>query len=195
MVSSLSGRVNVVEVAIAPKTETGLRALDVALDRLRQSHPWIGNRLDTESGQTLLSGPSEDELEQAITAIANIHPVDIDVGQPQVVYRETLSKRVTITSMHKRQMGGAGEFAEVKIEFEPLPSDSGIVFEDEVVGGTVPPNFIPAIEKGLRREAEGGLLIGFRSSTFAPALWTASTTRSTATRSRSRSRPAPHSAS
>src|SRR6185436_852790 len=88
------------------------------------------------------------------------------VGQPQVVYRETLSRRVTVLYTHKKQIGGSGEFAEVEIEFAPLPSDAGIVFENGVVGETVPQTFVPAIEKGLRREAEDGLLIGFPVTDF-----------------------------
>ena len=162
----MNGHMNVVEVAIAPKTEAGGRALNAALDGLRQSHPGIGIRLDRESGQTLLSGQSEEELESVLSALVDANHLDLEIGPPQVVYLETLSKRVTITHTYKRQMGGAGEFAEVKIEFEPLPSDSGIAFENGVVGGTVPANFIPAIEKGVRREAEGGLLIGFPVTDF-----------------------------
>jgi elongation factor G len=149
---------NVVEVAIEVKTEGGRDALDAALDRLRERQPSIGIRLDTESGEIRLSGMSEDELKDAVASLGNI---DVRAGAPQVLYREALSKRIVILHTHKRQIAGGGEFAEVKIEFEPLPLGSGLVFENGIISGAVPTRFIPAIEEALKSEAENGALVGF----------------------------------
>ena len=150
---------DVIEVAVEPKTQNDSELLDAALNRLRQSQTWIGIRIDRESGQTILSGKSEQALEGAISAL--VEESRVNVGQPQVIYRETLSKPVTVLYTCKKQAGAAGQFAEVKIAFEPLPSGAGFQFESNVVGGTVPENYVPAVEKGLRSEKEDGLLVGF----------------------------------
>jgi elongation factor G len=150
---------NVIEIAVEAKTQSDLARLDSALDRLRESQPWIGIRFDAESGQTILSGKSEQELEDGVSVLVGV--CRVNVGQPMVAYRETLSKHLTVIYTHKRLMGAAGEFAQVKIEFEPLPPGSGFVFENHIVGGSVPKEYIPAVENGLNREKEGGLLVGF----------------------------------
>jgi elongation factor G len=152
--------VNVIEVAVVAKTRTDVAQLEGALERLRQSQPWIGIRLlDTASGQIILSGKSEQELEAAVSALADACAVNVD--RPMAACRETLTKPVMVIYTHKKQIGGAGEFAEVKIYFEPLPPGSGFVFENHVINGNVPKKYIEAIESALKREKEGGLLAGF----------------------------------
>jgi elongation factor G len=152
---------NVIEVAIEARTQSGRAALDVALEQLRQNRPWMGLRCNSTSGQAVLSGRSEDELEQALRTLSDDKRVDFRAGDFQVVYREALSKRTVITHTHAKVTGSRGEFAEVEIEFEPLPPGSGFVFENGIVGESVPSRFIPAIETGVRSEAERGLLVGF----------------------------------
>src|SRR5690348_6952683 len=104
---------NVVEVAIEATSQSALAALDAALDRLRRSRPSIGIRLDAESGQTVLSGKSVEDLDDAVSTIIDAS-ADVRAGQPQVVYRETLSKRIAVVYTHKKFTGGRGEFAEVR---------------------------------------------------------------------------------
>ncbi len=151
----------VIEVAIEPKTKADQEKMGVALNRLAQEDPSFRVSSDSESGQTILKGMGELHLEIKVDILRRTYKVDATVGAPQVAYRETLSKPVTIQYTHKKQTGGSGQFAEVKIEFEPLPPGSGFVFENDVVGGTVPKEFIPAVEKGLRNQKEAGLLAGF----------------------------------
>jgi elongation factor G len=151
----------VIEIAIEPKSKADQEKLGVALNRLAQEDPSFRVSTDQESGQTILKGMGELHLEIKVDILRRTYKVDANIGQPQVAYRETLSKPVTITYTHKKQTGGAGQFAEVKIEFEPLPAGSGFEFENGVVGGSVPREYIPAVEKGLKAQKESGLLAGF----------------------------------
>src|SRR5215469_2943794 len=116
---------------------------------------------DQESGQTILKGMGELHLEIKVDILKRTYKVDANVGAPQVAYRETLSRPTTIQYTHKKQTGGSGQFAEVKFEFEPLPPGSGFVFENDVVGGAIPREFIPSVEKGLKAQKENGLMAGF----------------------------------
>ena len=140
----------VIEIAIEPKSKADQEKLGVALHRLAQEDPSFRVSTDQESGQTILKGMGELHLEIKVDILKRTYKVDANIGQPQVAYRETLSKPVTVLYTHKKQTGGAGQFAEVKIVFEPLPPGSGFEFENDVVGGTVPKEFIPAVEKGLK---------------------------------------------
>ena len=151
----------VIEVAIEPKTKADQEKMGMALARLAQEDPSFRVSTDTESGQTILKGMGELHLEIKVDILKRTYKVDANVGAPQVAYRETLSKPVTIQYTHKKQTGGSGQFAEVKIEFEPLPPGSGFVFENDVVGGSIPKEFIPSVEKGLKAQKESGLLAGF----------------------------------
>jgi len=151
----------VIEVAIEPKTKADQEKMGMALVRLAQEDPSFRVSTDQESGQTILKGMGELHLEIKVDILKRTYKVDANVGAPQVAYRETLSKPATIKYTHKKQTGGSGQFAEVTIEFEPLPPGSGFVFENEVVGGSVPKEFIPAVEKGLKAQKESGLLAGF----------------------------------
>jgi elongation factor G len=151
----------VIEIAIEPKSKADQEKMGVALHRLAQEDPSFRVSTDQESGQTILKGMGELHLDIKVDILRRTYKVEANIGAPQVAYRETLSKPVTILYTHKKQTGGSGQYAEVKIEFEPLPPGSGFEFEDDVRGGTVPKEFIPAVEKGLKSEKEGGLLIGF----------------------------------
>ena len=151
----------VIEVAIEPKTKADQEKMGVALNRLAQEDPSFRVSSDNESGQTILKGMGELHLEIKVDILKRTYKVEANVGAPQVAYRETLSKPVSIKYTHKKQTGGSGQFAEVSIDFEPLPPGSGFVFENEVVGGSVPKEYIPAVEKGLKNQKESGLLAGF----------------------------------
>jgi len=151
----------VIEVAIEPKTKADQEKMGMALVRLAQEDPSFRVSTDQESGQTILKGMGELHLEIKVDILKRTYKVEANVGAPQVAYRETLSKPVTVDYNHKKQTGGSGQFARVKLEFEPLPPGSGFVFENDVVGGSVPKEFIPAVEKGLKAQKESGLLAGF----------------------------------
>ncbi|HEX4078053.1 MAG TPA: elongation factor G [Rhizomicrobium sp.] len=151
----------VIEVAIEPKTKADQEKMGMALARLAQEDPSFRVSTDVESGQTILKGMGELHLDIKVDILRRTYKVDANVGAPQVAYRETLSKPVTIQYTHKKQTGGSGQFAEVKIEFEPLPPGSGFVFENDVVGGSIPKEFIPSVEKGIKAQKESGLMAGF----------------------------------
>ena len=151
----------VIEIAIEPKSKADQEKLGMALNRLAQEDPSFRVSTDQESGQTILKGMGELHLEIKVDILRRTYKVDATIGQPQVAYRETLSKPVTILYTHKKQTGGSGQFAEVKIAFEPLPPGSGFEFENDVVGGSIPKEFIPAVEKGLKSQKESGLMAGF----------------------------------
>ena len=128
----------VIEVAIEPKTKADQEKMGMALVRLAQEDPSFRVSTDQESGQTILKGMGELHLEIKVDILKRTYKVDANVGAPQVAYRETLSKPVTVKYTHKKQTGGSGQFAEVTIEFEPLQPGEGFVFENEVVGGVDP---------------------------------------------------------
>ena len=151
----------VIELAVEPKTKADQEKMGMALVRLAQEDPSFRVSTDTESGQTILKGMGELHLDIKVDILRRTYKVDATVGAPQVAYRETLSKPVSVKYTHKKQTGGSGQFAEVTIEFEPLEAGAGFVFENDVVGGSIPKEFIPAVEKGLKAQKESGLLAGF----------------------------------
>jgi elongation factor G len=160
----------VIEVAIEPKSKADQEKLGVALHRLAQEDPSFRVSTDQESGQTILKGMGELHLEIKVDILKRTYKVDANVGAPKVAYRETLSKPVEIRYVHKKQTGGAGQFADVKIVFEPLAPGSGFEFDNEVVGGSIPKEFIPAVEKGLKAQKETGILRGFPMIDFKASL-------------------------
>ncbi len=160
----------VIEVAIEPKTKGDQEKMGMALVRLAQEDPSFRVTTDQESGQTILKGMGELHLEIKVDILKRTYKVDANVGAPQVAYRETLSKPVTVKYTHKKQTGGSGQFAEVTIDFKPLPPGSGFVFENEVVGGAIPKEFIPSVEKGLKAQKESGLMAGFPVIDFSAKL-------------------------
>lgn len=146
-----------VEVAIEPKTAADAGKLAAALEHLVSESMRLGISTDWESGQTILRGTSEELLAEKLDQI----DVPFNVGAPQVAYREILTEPVTIRYAHKRQTGGRGQFALVEIDFVPQESDSTFIFENAIADGSVPAEFIPAIENGLSGQAESGILAGF----------------------------------
>lgn len=151
----------VIEIAIEPKTKADQEKMGVALNRLAQEDPSFRVSTDVESGQTILKGMGELHLDIKVDILKRTYKVEANVGAPQVAYRETISRAATIDYTHKKQTGGSGQFARVKLEFEPLEPGAGFVFENAVVGGAVPKEFVPGVEKGLKAQKESGLLAGF----------------------------------
>jgi elongation factor G len=151
----------VIEIAIEPKTKADQEKMGMALQRLAQEDPSFRVSTDAESGQTILKGMGELHLDIKVDILKRTYKVEANVGAPQVAYRETLSKPLAIDYTHKKQTGGSGQFARVKIEYEPLPPGSGFVFENKVVGGSIPKEFIPSVEKGIKAQKESGILAGF----------------------------------
>ncbi|MEQ8249394.1 MAG: elongation factor G [Alphaproteobacteria bacterium] len=151
----------VIEIAVEPKTKNDQEKMGLALNRLAQEDPSFRVSTDAESGQTIIKGMGELHLEIIVDRMKREFKVDANVGAPQVAYRETITKAAGIDYTHKKQTGGSGQFARIKLEFEPLDAGSGFVFEDEIRGGNVPKEYIPGVEKGLKSVAESGLLAGF----------------------------------
>ena len=139
----------VIEIAIEPKSKADQEKLGVALSKLAAEDPSFRVSTDQESGQTILKGMGELHLDIKVDILRRTYKVDANIGAPQVAYREKLTRRVEIDHTHKKQTGGSGQFARVKIVFEPNEAGSGSSFESKVVGGTVPKEFIPGVEKGI----------------------------------------------
>ena len=151
----------VIEIAIEPKSKADQEKLGVALAKLVAEDPSFRVTTDQESGQTILKGMGELHLEIKVDILKRSYRVDANIGAPQVAYREKITKQVTVDYTHKKQTGGSGQFARVKIVAEPLPPAGGFAFENEVVGGTVPKEYIPGVEKGLESVLGSGVLAGF----------------------------------
>ncbi|MFN9357907.1 MAG: elongation factor G [Alphaproteobacteria bacterium] len=151
----------VISVAIEPKTKGDQEKMGVALARLAQEDPSFRVSVDEESGQTILKGMGELHLDIKVDILRRTYKVVANIGAPQVAYRETLMKSVEIDYTHKKQTGGSGQFARVKIVFEPLAAGSGFIFENDIVGGSVPKEYVPGVEKGLNASRENGVLAGF----------------------------------
>jgi len=151
----------VIEVAVEPKTKSDQEKMGVALNRLAQEDPSFRVSSDFESGQTIIKGMGELHLEILVDRMKREFKVDANVGAPQVAYRETITKSAEVDYTHKKQTGGSGQFARVKITFEPGEPGSGFQFDDTVVGGNVPKEFIPGVQKGLASAVENGIIAGF----------------------------------
>jgi len=151
----------VIEIAIEPKSKADQEKLGVALAKLVAEDPSFRVNTDPESGQTIIRGMGELHLDIKVDILRRTYKVDANIGAPQVAYREKITRAVTVDHQHKKQTGGTGQFAQIKIVCEPLPAGSGFVFENEVVGGAVPKEFIPGVEKGLESVLGSGLLAGF----------------------------------
>ncbi|MBI2252978.1 MAG: elongation factor G [Proteobacteria bacterium] len=151
----------VIEVAVEPKSKADQEKMGVALNRLAQEDPSFRVNSDPESGQTIIKGMGELHLEILVDRMKREFKVEANVGAPQVAYRESITKKVEHDYTHKKQTGGSGQFARVKIRFEPLEAGAGFVFENSVVGGSVPREYVPGVEKGLKLAKETGVIAGF----------------------------------
>jgi len=151
----------VIEIAVEPKTKADQEKMGQALQRLAAEDPSFRVQSDEESGQTILKGMGELHLEILVDRMKREFKVEANVGAPQVAYREKMTEAVTIDYTHKKQTGGSGQFARVKIEFEPLEAGSGFEFESGVFGGSVPREFIPGVEKGINSARDAGSIAGF----------------------------------
>jgi elongation factor G len=158
--------VPVIDISVEPKTKESIEKMSIGLQKLAGEDPSLRLRTDQETGQTILSGMGELHLEIIIDRLRREYGVEANIGAPQVAYRETITRAHTETYTHRKQTGGAGQYAEVKITFEPLDRNAGIVFENAVVGGAVPKEYIPAVEKGIRSQADTGVLAGFPTVDF-----------------------------
>jgi len=158
--------VPVIDISVEPRTKEAVEKMTLGLQKLAGEDPSLRLRTDQETGQTILSGMGELHLEIIIDRLRREYGVDCNIGAPQVAYRETISKAWTETYTHKKQSGGSGQYAEVKIIFEPLERNTGVVFENKVVGGAVPKEYIPAVEKGIKVQADTGVLAGFPTVDF-----------------------------
>jgi elongation factor G len=151
----------VIEIAIEPKSKADQEKLGVALAKMVSEDPSFTVQTDQESGQVIMRGMGELHLDIKVDILRRTYKVEANIGAPQVAYRESLGKVTDIDYTHKKQTGGTGQFARVKIKFEPGEQGSGFVFESSVVGGSVPKEFIPGVQKGLESAKENGLLAGF----------------------------------
>jgi elongation factor G len=148
-------------MAVEPKSKADQEKLGVALAKLLAEDPSFRVSTDQESGQTIIKGMGELHLDIKIDILRRTYKVEANVGAPQVAYREKLGRAVDIDYTHKKQTGGSGQFARVNIRFEPGEPGTGFVFENKVVGGSVPKEFVPGVEKGIELSKENGLLAGF----------------------------------
>jgi len=158
--------VPVIDISVEPKSKDGVEKMTLGLQKLASEDPSLRLKTDQETGQTILSGMGELHLEIIIDRLRREYGVDANIGAPQVAYRETITKSHTETYTHKKQSGGSGQYAEVKITFEPKERNTGVEFVNAVVGGSVPKEYIPAVDKGIKVQAETGVLAGFPTVDF-----------------------------
>jgi len=161
----------VIEVAVEPKSKADQEKMGMALARLAAEDPSFRVTSDPESGQTVIKGMGELHLEILVDRMKREFKVEANVGAPQVAYRETISKTYEIDYTHKKQTGGTGQFARVKLRFEPVPAGEGFTFTNAVIGGAVPKEYVPGVEKGLRSSMETGVLAGFPMVDFKATLY------------------------
>lgn len=151
----------VISIAIEPKSKADQEKLGVSLQKLAVEDPSFQLRVDPETNQTIISGMGELHLEIIVDRLLREFKVEANVGKPQVAYRETITKKVEQEGKYIKQTGGRGQYGHVWITIEPLPRKSGFVFENSIVGGTIPREFIPAVEKGLKEALDSGVQAGY----------------------------------
>ena len=151
----------VIEIAVEPKTKADQEKMGIALARLASEDPSFRVSSDLESGQTIIKGMGELHLEIIVDRMKREFKVEANIGAPQVAYRETITKIAEVDYTHKKQSGGSGQFARIKLRFEPQEPGEGFVFENEIVGGAVPKEYIPGVIKGLQSSLDTGIIAGF----------------------------------
>jgi len=151
----------VISIAVAPKDKGAAEKMGIALGKMIKEDPSFRMETDEDSGETILKGMGELHLDIKIDILRRTHGVDVNVGKPQVAYRETITQRVEDSYTHKKQTGGSGQFARIDYAVEPGEPGSGYLFESSVTGGTVPREFWPAVDKGFQKSKERGVLAGF----------------------------------
>jgi elongation factor G len=151
----------VIEMAIEPKTKGDQEKMALALNKLATEDPSFYVSTDQESGQTIIKGMGELHLDIKVDILKRTHKVEVNVGAPQVAYRETITRRTEIDYTHKKQTGGTGQYARVKLVWEPNEKGKGFEFDNRIVGGVVPKEYIPGVEKGLNSVMTAGTIIGF----------------------------------
>jgi elongation factor G len=151
----------VIQIAIEPKTKGDQEKMGLALNRLAAEDPSFRVKTDEESGQTIIAGMGELHLDIIVDRMRREFKVEANVGAPQVAYRETITRTAEVDYTHKKQTGGTGQFARVKLVFEPNPESEEFVFESKIVGGAVPKEYIPGVQKGIQSVLSSGPLAGF----------------------------------
>lgn len=151
----------VISVAVEPKTKADQEKMSIALSKLAQEDPSFRVRVDEESGQTIISGMGELHLEIIVDRMKREFSVEANVGKPQVAYRETIRKGVEQEGKFVRQSGGRGQYGHVWIKLEPLEAGKGYEFENAIVGGVIPREYIPAVDKGIKEQLENGVIAGY----------------------------------
>jgi elongation factor G len=151
----------VISIAIEPKTKVDVEKLGVSLQKLAQEDPSFRMHTDEESGQTIISGMGELHLEIIVDRLKREFKVESNVGKPEVAYREAITKKQSAEYKYAKQSGGRGQYGHVLMEIEPAERGAGFVFENDIVGGVIPKEFIPAIEKGVREATARGVLAGY----------------------------------
>ncbi|MDU8942640.1 elongation factor G [Ovoidimarina sediminis] len=160
----------VIEIAVEPKTKADQEKMSAGLQRLAAEDPSFRVETDLESGQTIMKGMGELHLDILVDRLKREFKVEANIGAPQVAYRETISKQVNHTYTHKKQSGGSGQFAEVVLEISPTEAGEGYSFESRIVGGAVPKEYVPGVEKGIKSVMDSGPLAGFPVIDFKVAL-------------------------
>jgi elongation factor G len=160
----------VIEIAVEPKTKADQEKMAQALQRLAAEDPSFRVETDIESGQTIMKGMGELHLDILVDRMKREFKVEANIGAPQVAYRETISKSAEIDYTHKKQTGGSGQFARIKLVIEPTEPGEGYSFESKIVGGTVPKEYVPGVEKGIKSVMDSGPLAGFPVIDFKVAL-------------------------
>ncbi|MBF9045320.1 elongation factor G [Rhodobacterales bacterium HKCCE4037] len=160
----------VIEIAVEPKTKGDQEKMSQGLARLAAEDPSFRVETDIESGQTIMKGMGELHLDILVDRLKREFKVEANIGAPQVAYRETISQQVTHTYTHKKQSGGSGQYAEVQLEITPTEPGEGYSFESRIVGGSVPKEYIPGVEKGIKSVMDSGPLAGFPVIDFKVAL-------------------------
>ena len=156
----------VIEIAVEPKTKADQEKMGSALSSLAAEDPSFRVSSDEESGQTIIKGMGELHLDIIVDRMKREFKVEANIGAPQVAYRETITKPVEIDHTHKKQTGGSGQYARMKVQFEPLPPGEGFVFESALHGTSIPREFVPGIEKGMQQARESGSVAGFPTIDF-----------------------------